>query len=95
MEEVQVDLSSGVMVNTSAVTLADVTSDNGVVHVIDAVLLPTALASIENVDGIEINIFPNPATEFITVQAKSDCIQYNQSARHERKHRIGTIRRFR
>ena len=30
-----------VMVNNATVTVADITTDNGVVHVIDAVLAPT------------------------------------------------------
>lgn len=38
--DVEVDLSSGVMINDSAVIQADIHSTNGVVHVIDAVLLP-------------------------------------------------------
>lgn len=41
-----VDLSSGVMINSSNVTLADLTVDNGVVHVIDAALVPS-LAGVE------------------------------------------------
>ena len=33
--------SSGVFIDNAQVTLADLVADNGVVHVIDAVLLPT------------------------------------------------------
>ncbi len=39
-ETVTVDLSSGVMVNDANVLTADVHGTNGVVHLIDAVLLP-------------------------------------------------------
>ena len=37
---VHVDGTDGVMVNSSTVTAADITASNGVIHVIDTVLLP-------------------------------------------------------
>ena len=39
--DVTVDLTMGVMIDDAEVTLADIMADNGVVHVIDYVLLPT------------------------------------------------------
>ncbi|MGH1492684.1 MAG: fasciclin domain-containing protein, partial [Acidimicrobiales bacterium] len=38
--EITVDLSDGVKINGANVTAADLKAQNGVVHVIDAVLLP-------------------------------------------------------
>lgn len=38
--EVKIDASSGVKINDSTVTTADVVADNGVIHIIDSVLLP-------------------------------------------------------
>jgi len=38
--EVKIDASNGVMINKSTVTTADVVCDNGVIHIIDCVLLP-------------------------------------------------------
>ncbi|MEO6862334.1 MAG: fasciclin domain-containing protein [Microcoleus sp.] len=38
--EVKIDASNGVKINDSTVTTADVIADNGVIHIIDAVLLP-------------------------------------------------------
>ena len=38
--EVKIDASNGVKINDSNVTTADVVADNGVIHVIDSVLLP-------------------------------------------------------
>lgn len=38
--DVKIDASSGVKINDSTVTSADVAADNGVIHVIDTVLLP-------------------------------------------------------
>jgi len=38
--EVKIDASNGVKINASTVTTADVVCDNGVIHIIDTVLLP-------------------------------------------------------
>jgi uncharacterized surface protein with fasciclin (FAS1) repeats len=38
--DVKIDASSGVKINDSTVTTADVAADNGVIHIIDTVLLP-------------------------------------------------------
>lgn len=38
--EVKIDASNGVKINNSTVTSADVAADNGVIHVIDTVLMP-------------------------------------------------------
>jgi len=38
--DVKIDASSGVKINDATVTTADVAADNGVIHIIDTVLLP-------------------------------------------------------
>ncbi|NMG10450.1 fasciclin domain-containing protein [Brasilonema sp. UFV-L1] len=38
--EVKIDASNGVKVNDATVTTPDVTADNGVIHIIDKVLIP-------------------------------------------------------
>ncbi|MBD1853459.1 fasciclin domain-containing protein [Leptolyngbya sp. GB1-A1] len=38
--DVKIDASQGVKVNNSSVTTPDVTADNGVIHIIDTVLIP-------------------------------------------------------
>ncbi|WP_035988250.1 fasciclin domain-containing protein [Leptolyngbya sp. KIOST-1] len=38
--DVNIDASNGVKVNDSTVTTADVAADNGVIHIIDTVLMP-------------------------------------------------------
>ena len=73
-ESITVDLSSGVMINTSMVTTPDLQVDNGVVHVIDAVLLPM-LSSSEEIEEIELNIYPNPASDKINIDAKRNAFQ--------------------
>jgi len=42
-EDVVVDLSSGVKINTSPVSTADILASNGVIHVIDSVLVPPSV----------------------------------------------------
>ncbi|PWJ44620.1 fasciclin domain-containing protein [Sediminitomix flava] len=44
-ESITVDLSSGVMIDNASVTKADMEASNGVLHVVDAVLLPSTYAS--------------------------------------------------
>jgi uncharacterized surface protein with fasciclin (FAS1) repeats len=39
---VKIDISNGVKINDSKVTTADVAADNGVIHIIDTVLMPAA-----------------------------------------------------
>jgi len=39
-KSITIDLTSGVMINSSAVLAADIQGSNGVVHVIDQVLIP-------------------------------------------------------
>ena len=38
--EVKIDTTDGVKINSSKVTTPDVAADNGVIHIIDAVLMP-------------------------------------------------------
>lgn len=63
-QTVLIDLMSGVKVNNANVTLADVLSYNGVVHVIDAVLLPS-LADVQELGEADLSVFPNPASDII------------------------------
>jgi len=42
-ENVTVDLTAGVKINDSTVVIADVEADNGVIHAIDAVLVPPSI----------------------------------------------------
>ena len=52
----------GVMINDANVTSADILSDNGVVHILDRVLLPTATND-ESMDSPIVTVYPN-LTEF-------------------------------
>ena len=62
--DVEISIDMGVMVNDANVIVADLVADNGVVHVIDAVLsLPTG---VEDVDlSTLFRLYPNPTTDAI------------------------------
>jgi transforming growth factor-beta-induced protein len=70
-EDVIVTLSNGVQINDATVTLADVLADNGVVHVIDGVLLPPTAGITENVNE-KIMVYPNPFEDYLTVSVKEN-----------------------
>jgi transforming growth factor-beta-induced protein len=51
-ETLMVDLSNGVMINESTVVLADLEATNGVVHVVDSILVPSNF-TLQEVDMME------------------------------------------
>jgi uncharacterized surface protein with fasciclin (FAS1) repeats/plastocyanin len=57
-----------VMINDATVTVADLVADNGVVHVIDAVLLPPT--GVQEASTIAVDVFPNPASDVINLRAE-------------------------
>ena len=69
--EVSVDLTSGVMINNSNVTTPDVFADNGIVHIIDAVLLPPT-TNVNEIESIAIDVYPNPATDNLYISSESE-----------------------
>ncbi|MBT8327178.1 MAG: fasciclin domain-containing protein, partial [Bacteroidia bacterium] len=70
---ISVDISNGVMINTSNVTLADVDADNGIVHVIDEVLLASSASVKETTIG-NLSVYPNPAQNRITINSPESII---------------------
>jgi len=66
-ESVLVTIGGGVFINTAEVTVPDLLADNGVVHVINAVLVPTTL-SVSEADVAQVSMFPNPAKETVQLQ---------------------------
>ena len=59
--------ANGVFINNAKVTVADIIADNGVVHVIDAVLLPPPSSSNDIENALELNISPNPAVDKLKI----------------------------
>jgi hypothetical protein len=59
----------GVFINDAQVIVADLEAENGVVHVINAVLLPGSVG-IANVEATNFEIYPNPANEVINVRSE-------------------------
>ena len=66
-QNITVDLTMGVMINDANVTTADVLADNGVVHILDKVLLPPA-TSTQLLDLPNVSLYPNPSSDFINVK---------------------------
>jgi hypothetical protein len=63
-QSLTVDLTSGVKIDDANVILANLTTGNGVVHVIDAVILPNLL-SINSLNKTSISVYPNPSSDVI------------------------------
>lgn len=61
-----VDLTNGVKINASTVTTADLLADNGVVHVIDKVLIP-GTAGVESNEADLVKIYPNPSSDILNI----------------------------
>ncbi|MBK8852188.1 MAG: fasciclin domain-containing protein [Saprospiraceae bacterium] len=62
--------ADGVFINNAKVTVADLLADNGVVHVIDAVLLPPSASN--DVNGTSaVTIYPNPSVRGLNIESKS------------------------
>ncbi|MGB0424365.1 MAG: fasciclin domain-containing protein, partial [Flavobacteriales bacterium] len=70
-QNVTVDLTDGTFINDSEVTGPDNTADNGVVHIIDMVLVP----SITSVDEAAVSVltaYPNPAVDVLRIDAETN-----------------------
>lgn len=65
--DVIINLTGGVKVNDANVTTADVEADNGIVHIIDKVILETFLG-LNEVSKEKISMYPNPASDQVIIQ---------------------------
>lgn len=62
-ESLTINLDDGVMVNSSKVTTEDIEATNGVIHVIDAVLVPESFVLEDIMDIPEVTDMPNTGGE--------------------------------
>lgn len=67
--EITIDGGNVIINNSAMVTVADLVADNGVVHVIDAVLLLPA--SVAEVSELGLEIYPNPAENMLNINLKN------------------------
>lgn len=74
-EEIMFSLDGGATITdpngrVSNITAVDIEAQNGVVHVIDTVILPELNpTNVEDFEEMTMNFYPNPATDKITVQS--------------------------
>ena len=77
---VGIDAAGAVTINGNAlVTAADITTLNGVVHVVNNVLLPD-LTSVKDLNQVNFKVFPNPTTDFITIDLPIEMMDGNVEA---------------
>lgn len=61
--------ANGVTINeTAMVNIANISVSNGIVHVIDAVLLPGESSGLETLESNALNVYPIPASNNLTIQ---------------------------
>lgn len=76
-QDVTITINNGVFVNGEQVVAADLLASNGVVHVIDGVLLPI-IAVNEVMNNVSVALYPNPAENFLNVNisGSNDVVQF-------------------
>ena len=70
---VSIDGDNNVFINSAQVTAADIVTENGIVHVIDMVLLPPVGTT--ELPSSEANVYPNPASHMITVDYENNQLE--------------------
>jgi len=77
-QDITVTINNGVFINDAQVIQADIGVDNGVVHAINGILLPTTTSTKEINNFAFAKVFPNPAQDNFTLsidQMESDHTQ--------------------
>ncbi len=83
-ESIVFDLSSGAAIvdpngREIGITATDVLTQNGVVHVVDRVIMPFTQALITSLDGIasEVSVYPNPSSGLVKFGKKVNAVVYD------------------
>ncbi len=72
-EDITVTINAqGVFINDAQVIVADLLADNGVVHVIDAILLPKTVNTEDQFRSERIRIWPNPAMDHFQLELPTE-----------------------
>ncbi len=67
--------NDGVFINDAKVVITDIRTYNGVVHVIEDVLLPDLNTAVRGLEEVKIAVTPNPASDFIQVEVSDEMLQ--------------------
>ena len=67
-EDVEVSINAnGVFINDAEVVVANIVTPNGVVHVLDAVMLPPSFVNVTELERVNLEIFPNPTADWVQI----------------------------
>lgn len=72
-QQANITLAGGAKINNANITLTDLEVDNGVVHVIDAVLIYDVAGIDES--SIDFDIYPNPVIDFVAIRSTESKIE--------------------
>ncbi len=68
----------GVFIDDAKVIVTDIITFNGIVHVLDAVLMPE-LTSVKNLNEVKAQVMPNPASDYLQIEFPEELL--NQDVR--------------
>ncbi|MCG8328452.1 MAG: fasciclin domain-containing protein [Chitinophagales bacterium] len=79
-QDIEVSINNdGVFINDAQVSIADIRTFNGVVHVIDAVLLPN-LSAVRDLEKVSLSIYPNPVSDQLVIELPQSLLNARTNA---------------